>query len=134
MVLLNFFNQNTFSRFLRYFEKRSKKNKHFFTLPLPYGVWSSIVIVHEKKKSVFFFFYSFFQNISKTVVTILIKKIEQNHGVLVFKKALLCKHRTNYIFRDINWFVKMSVSTYIIKLCVRSSSKISVNMKTKFHR
>ena len=36
--------------------------------------------------------------------TILINKIEQNHGVLVYKKAE--EHRKNYILRDINNFVK----------------------------
>ena len=37
-----------------------------------------------RKKS---FFASFFGNISKMAETILIKKIEQIHGVLVYKKS-----------------------------------------------
>ena len=55
------------------------------------------VIVLEKSG---FFFASLFQNISKTAETILLKKIKQNHGVLIYKKALMCEHRKNYIFRD----------------------------------
>ena len=66
-------------------------------------VWSSIVIVH--KKSVFFF-----QNISKTAETILIKKIGRKHGISVYKKSLISENRKIYIFRDNNCFVKMSVS------------------------
>ena len=56
------------------------------------------------------FFASFFPNISKTAKTILIKKIGRNHGISVYKKALINEHRKNYIFRDNNCFVKMSVS------------------------
>ena len=66
----------------------------FFFFTLPYGVWSSIVIVHEKSV----FFPSFFRNISKTAETILIKKIERNHGISVYKKALISEDRKNYIF------------------------------------
>ena len=51
-------------------------------------------------KKVLFFFCSFFGNISKTAETILIKKIGQNHGVSVYKKALISEHRKNYIFRE----------------------------------
>ena len=60
-----------------------------------------------------FFFPSFFQNISKTAETILIKKIGRNHGILVYKKALINEHRKNDIFRDINYFVKMNVSLFV---------------------
>ena len=73
---------------------------------LSYRVWSSIVIVHEKSG----FFASFFRNISKTVQTIMIKKIQRNHGIWVYKKGLISEHRKNDIFRDNNCFVKMSVS------------------------
>ena len=52
--------------------------------------------MHEK--SVVVFFASFFRNISKTAVTILIKKIKRNHGFLVYKKALMNEHRKNYIY------------------------------------
>ena len=38
--------------------------------------------------------------------TILIKKNEQNHDVLVCKEALRSEYRKNYILRDINYFVK----------------------------
>ena len=69
-------------------------------------VWLSIIIVHEK----ICFFASFFQNISKTTDTLLIKKIEQDHAVLVYKKAQI-NLRKNYIFPDINNFVKMSFSS-----------------------
>ena len=50
---------------------------------------------------------SFFRNISKTAETILIKKIEQSHGISVYKKALISQHQKNYIFRDNKCFVKM---------------------------
>ena len=56
-----------------------------------------------------FFFPYFFRNISKTTETILIKKIGRNHGISVYKKALISEHRKNYIFRDNNYYVKMSV-------------------------
>ena len=69
----------------------------------------SIVIVHGKC----FFFASFFRNISKTAENILINKIGRNHGISVYKKALISKHRKNYIFRDNNCFVKMSISTLV---------------------
>ena len=62
-------------------------------------------IVHEKSG----FFPSFFRNNSKTAETLLIKKIERNHGILLYKKALISEHRKNYIFRDNKCFVKMSV-------------------------
>ena len=94
--------------------------------------WSSIVIVHEKKV----FFASFFRNISKTAQTILIKKIGQNHGISLYKKALLSEHRKNYIFGDNNCFVKMSTSLLFCALpnfCGRASSKTSVNIKTKLY-
>ena len=42
--------------------------------------------------------------------------------------------RKNYILRDISNFLKMSVSTYVSNFFVRSSSKTSVNIKTKFHK
>ena len=67
----------------------------------------SIEIVHEKKEV---FFASFFRNISKTAETILIKKFGRNHGISIYKKALISEHRKNYIFLDNNCFVKMSVS------------------------
>ena len=47
-----------------------------------------------------FFFLLFFRNISKTAETILIKKIERNHGISIYKKALISKHR-KIIFYDI---------------------------------
>ena len=66
--------------------------------------------MHEKC----FCFGSFFRNISKTVETILLKKkIEQNHGVLLYKKVLKIEHRKNYILRDISDFVKMSIGTFV---------------------
>ena len=79
---------------------------------LPYRVWSSIVIVHEKSV----FLASFFRNISKTAETILIKKIGRNHGISVSKKALISEHRKNYIFRDNNRFVKVSVCLLVCTL------------------
>ena len=64
-----------------------------------------------------YFFASFFVNIPKTAETILIQKIGRNHGISIYKKAPISEHRKNYIFRDNNCFVKMSVS-----LLVRSVS------------
>ena len=93
-------------------DKFSLQFKHFIIFTLPYRVWSSIVIVHEKK-CFFFFFASFFRNISKTAETILINNIGRNHGISVYKKALISEHRKNYIFRDNNCFVKMFVSYQI---------------------
>ena len=82
---------------------------YFFFSTLPYRVWLSIVIVHEKSG----FFASFFRNISKTGGTILIKKIGRNYGNSVYKKALISEHIKNYIFRDNNCFVKMSISLLV---------------------
>ena len=87
-------------------------------------------------KKVGFLLLFFFQNISKTAETILIEKIGRNHGISVHKKALISEHRKNDIFRDINCFVKMSVSLLVCALpnfCGRASSKTTVNIKTKFH-
>ena len=89
----------------------------------------SIVIVHEKSG----FFLRFFQISKKTAETILIKKIGRNHGISVYKKALIRDHRKNYIFQDNNCFVKISVSLYVTNFCGRASSKTSVNITTKFH-
>ena len=84
-------------------------------MKLQYFTLLSIEYTCESNKCFFcFFFFEIF--ISKTADTIYIKKIERNHGVLVYKKALISEYRKNYIFRDINYFVKMSVSTYITKL------------------
>ena len=83
------------------------------------------------------FMLLFFRNISKTAETILIKKIGRNHGVLVYKKALMSEHRENCIFRDNNCLVKISVSAFVRALpnfWGRTSSKTSVNIKTKFHK
>ena len=102
---------------------------NFNVFTLPYRVWSSIVIVHEKSD----FFASFFRNISKTAETILIEKIGRNNGIAVYKKALISEHRKNFIFRDNNCFVKMSVSLCVTNFCGRASSKTSVNIETKFH-
>ena len=64
--------------------------------------------MHEKSG----FFASFFRNISKTTETTLYfdKKSDRNHGISVYKKVLISEHRKNYIFRDNNCFIKMSVS------------------------
>ena len=51
------------------------------------------------KKSIFFSWV--FRNISKTTETILIKKIEQTRGALVYKKVLMSEHRKNYKFFEI---------------------------------
>ena len=83
--------------------------------------WSSIVIVHEKSV---FFFCLFFQNISQTAETILIKKIRRNHGISVYKKSLIGKHRKIYIFRDINYLNKKfkRLGAYWIRLFCQNVS------------
>ena len=66
------------------------------------------------KKVLFFAF--FFLNISKTTKPILEKEIERNHGISVYKKSesVMREHlKNNYILQDINYFVKMSVSTLV---------------------
>ena len=65
------------------------------------------------------FFPSFFRNILKTAETILIKKIGRNHGISVYKKAIINEHRKIYIFRDNNCFVKMSHGL-LVSLLVRT--------------
>ena len=72
------------------------------------------------------FLLRFFRNISKTAEGVLTKKIEPNHGVLVYKKSLMSEHRKNYILRDINEFIKMSVSSWQI-LC---TPKLAMRAKT----
>ena len=59
------------------------------------------------------FFCIVFWKYLKTNESILIKKIEPIHGVLVYKKAIINEHRKDDILRDINYFVKMSVSTLV---------------------
>ena len=82
----------------------------FWIFTLPYRVWSSIVIVHEKSGFFSFFFSKYLKNgwyyFDK-------KKIGQNHSISVYKRALISEHRKNYIFRDNNSFVKMSVSLLV---------------------
>ena len=41
----------------------------------------------------------------------MIKKIGRNYGISVYKKALMSEHRKNCIFRNINYFVNVSVIT-----------------------
>ena len=77
----------------------------FFTIQAGYGQ-----VLKSCMKKVGFFLLLFFRNISKTAEMILIKKIGQNHGIPVYKKSLIRDPRKNYIFRDNNCFVKMSVS------------------------
>ena len=114
--------------------------KYILWIPIYYftiqGVWSSIVIVHEKSVV---FFVSFFRNISKTAETILIKKIWRNHGILVYKKALITNTEKIIFFEIITVLSKYLLVSYLVSLCVtnfcrRASSKTSVNIKTKFHR
>ena len=52
-------------------------------------------------------------------------------GGRVPKKSPDKRTSKNYIFRDINCFVKMSVST-LPNLCECTNSKISVNIKRNF--
>ena len=54
---------------------------------------------------------------------ILIKIIEQNHGILVHKKALISEDRKNYILRDINYFVKI-VYLYVFNFVYALAQKL----------
>ena len=63
------------------------------------------------------------------------KKIERNHDVLVYKKALMSEQRKNYVLRDINDFVKMSVCTLVCTLpnsVYALAQKLATISKTKF--
>ena len=82
-----------------------------------------------------FFFASFFEISQKTAETILIKKIRQNHGISVYKKALISEHRKNYIFRDNTCCVKMSVNMLVRALpnfCGRTAQKLFGILKRNF--
>ena len=76
-----------------------------------------IIIVYRKSG----YFASFFQNISKMAETIFIKKVGRNHDISAYKKSLISDHGKNYILRDSNCFVKMSVST-LVCACVTKFS------------
>ena len=86
----------------------------FFFFTLPYSVWSNIVIVHEK--SVFFFFASFFRNILKNGWNILIKKIRRNHGISVYKKALVSEHRKIIFFEIITVLSKCRLVSLLVSM------------------
>ena len=47
------------------------------------------------------------------------------------KKVLTSEHRKNDILGDINDFAK--IFQYVTKFCVSSSSKTSLNLKSKFN-
>ena len=64
-------------------------------------------------KKVLFFFASFFRNISKTAETILVKKNWAKPWHFGPQKSLISEHQKNYIFRDNNYFVKMSASLLV---------------------
>ena len=90
---------------------RNQKFETHIILTLPYKVCSSIVIMHEKSGVFCLFVFSEYR---KNGWNFLIKKIEQNYCVLVYKKALMSEHQKNYILRDINYFAKMSVTKYCV--------------------
>ena len=88
------------------------------------------VFVHEKSGIL----ASFFRNISKTAKNILIKKIARNHGISVYKKALISDHKKKNIFFEIKTVLsKCLLVCRLPNFCGRASSKTSVNIKTKFH-
>ena len=65
---------------IKEFSKTKRRKFIFFNFYFTrQGMVNIIVIVHEKS----FFFAFFIQNILKSTETILIKKTERNHGVLV---------------------------------------------------
>ena len=61
----------------------------------------------------FFFLLRFFKISQKWLKLFWLKKFGRNHGISVYKKALISVHRKNYIFRDNHCFVKMSASTLV---------------------
>ena len=63
--------------------------------------------------------------------TILIKKIGRKNGISVYKKALISEHRNNYIFRDDNCFVKMSVCLLVTNFCGLRADEILVHIDPK---
>ena len=62
------------------------------------------------------FLLRFFEIYNKRLKTNLIKKNNntRNHGVSVYKKVLKSEYRKSYILQDINYFVKMFVSTLVV--------------------
>ena len=44
----------------------------------------------------------------------MLKKIERNPGVLVYKKTLKSKYQKNYVLPNIHYFVKMFLGTLIL--------------------
>ena len=75
-------------------------------------VWSRILIVHGKSVFLFCFVFSkYFKNNWNFIFCY--KKIDETMAFCSTKKALMTEHRKNYIFRNINDFVKMSVSTLL---------------------
>ena len=90
-----------------------RQNTHVMLFCFYLTIQGMVKYCNRTWKKCVFFFASFFRNISKTAETILIKKIRRNHGISVYKKALIGEHRKNYIFRNNNCFVKMSVSLLV---------------------
>ena len=87
----------------------------YFTI---YRIWSSIVIVREKRVVFcFFFFCFFFSKYQKKGWNYFDKKKKKKLGETMefryTKKGLISEYRKNYIFRDNNCFVKMSVSLLV---------------------
>ena len=68
----------------------------------------NIVIVPEKRV-VFFASFEISQKRLKLFISIK-KKIGRNHGISIYKKALISEHRKSYILRNNNCFFKMSVT------------------------
>ena len=64
-------------------------------------------------KKVLFFLVLFFEISKKRLKLYFDKKIGRNHGISIYKKALISEHQKNYIFRDNICFVKMSVSLLV---------------------
>ena len=95
------------NKYIQIKQSKSLLMKYKLTLINQFYLTIQGMLIVDEKSVVF---SSFFRIISKTAQTILIKKIRRNHSISFFKKALISEHRKNYIFRDNNCFVKMSVS------------------------
>ena len=102
--------------FIYFFFFNREKNHHKMLQVYYFTIQGMVKYCNRARKKCFF--ASFIRNISKTAETILIKKFRRNHGISIYKKALISEHQKIYIFRDNNCFVRMTVSVFFCQsLC-----------------
>ena len=61
------------------------------------------------------------------------KKKERIHGFSVYNKSMYNEQWEIYIFRDVNYFVEISLWVSVTKFCLRSRSKTNEGIKTKLY-